>query len=185
MTTRRLLATVAATLLLSACHPEIPHPYAGPERFLCCNLHYEKLEASDLNAQVGTLVPFGTRVQIIRVRKNRVEFQPVGHPPIALEYRYGRKTQPFETYIQQIFVDEDPHAKLRRARTGSKRVKAIEEGAVEVGMTRDQVLMSVGYPPAHRTPSLESREWHYWSTRWGGEYSVFFGDDDRVTRVAH
>jgi hypothetical protein len=182
MSIRRLLLAAAA-LLVSACHPEIPHPYAGTDRYLCCNVHYEKLEASDLNAQVGTLIPYGTRVHIIRVRKNRVEFQPEGHPQLVLEYRYGRRTQPFETYIQQMFVDEDPRAKLRRSRLPKGRLKAIEEGTVEPGMTRDQVLMAIGYPPAHRTPALASREWHYWTTRWGGEYSVFFGDDERVARV--
>lgn len=184
MPTRYLLLTLAA-LALAACHPDIPHPYTGTGRYLCCNMHYEKLEASDLNAQVGTLIPFGTKVQIVRVRKDMVEFQPEGHPNISLVYRYGRKYQPFDTYVQQIFLDQDPRAQLRRSRTSSKRVKAIEEGTVEVGMTRDQVLMAIGYPPAHRTPALSSREWHYWTTRWGGEYTVFFDDHDRVTRVTH
>jgi hypothetical protein len=181
-TPRLLLLAVTVGALAAACHPVVPHPWAGTDRYLCCNLHYEKLKTSDLNPTVGTLVPFGTKVTIIQVRKDQVEFQPVGHPTITLDYHWGRKTQPFETYLQEIFVDEDPHAKLRRAKVPAKRINAIDEGRVEVGMTRDQVLMAIGYPPAHETPSLQSREWRYWRTRWDG-YSVFFDDNDRVMRV--
>jgi hypothetical protein len=36
-------------------------------------------------------------------------------------------------------------------------------------MTRDQVLMAVGYPPADRTPSLEATSWTY-----GGDSSAAF-----------
>ena len=32
----------------------------------------------------------------------------------------------------------------------------ITQGVVVPGMTRDQVLMALGYPPAHETPSLDS-----------------------------
>jgi hypothetical protein len=58
---------------------------------------------------------------------------------------------------------------------------AIEQGTVEPGMTRADVLMALNYPPASRTPSLDASEWHYWHNRWK-EYVVVF-DGDRVARV--
>jgi len=48
-------------------------------------------------------------------------------------------------------------------------------------MTREEVIMAIGYPPAHRTPSLSQPEWHYWKDRWH-EYTVVF-EGDRVARV--
>jgi outer membrane protein assembly factor BamE (lipoprotein component of BamABCDE complex) len=60
-------------------------------------------------------------------------------------------------------------------------VKLIEQAQVEPGMTRDEVLMSLGYPPAHRTPSLDSPTWTYWANRWA-TFEVYF-DGDRVSRV--
>jgi hypothetical protein len=48
-------------------------------------------------------------------------------------------------------------------------------------MTRDQVLMSLGYPPAHRTPSLSASTWTYWQNRWVTMVVAFEGD--RVSRV--
>ena len=66
------------------------------------------------NWQAGTKVPFGTRVHIERVRRGSIEFTPEGHPTITLIYKYGDKTTPFDTYLDQLFVDTDPHTKLRK-----------------------------------------------------------------------
>jgi outer membrane protein assembly factor BamE (lipoprotein component of BamABCDE complex) len=79
----------------------------------------------------------------------------------------------------RLFVAEDPHAKLKKV--PAKTVKLIEQGAVEPGMTREQVLMALGYPPAHRTPALEASPWHYWQNRWHQFLVVF--DGTRVVRV--
>ena len=49
-------------------------------------------------------------------------------------------------------------------------------------MTRDQVILSLGYPPTHRTPSLREREWTYWYNRWV-TYKVVFGDSGKVADV--
>ena len=48
-------------------------------------------------------------------------------------------------------------------------------------MTKAQVLMAIGYPPAHETPSLDSPQWTYWRNRWD-RFQVFF-DGDKVARV--
>ena len=110
-----------------------------------------------------------------------------------------------DQYLNRIFLADDPHQKLRaemapppaakgkktakgsksaaaaQAEAEGKVVKLIEQAQVEPGMTRDEVLMSLGYPPAHRTPSLDSPTWTYWANRWA-TFEVYF-DGDRVSRV--
>lgn len=44
----------------------------------------------------------------------------------------------------------------------SEVVEAIKKGVVIEGMTRAQVIMAMGYPPEHKTPSIDSPEWLYW-----------------------
>ena len=44
---------------------------------------------------------------------------------------------------------------------------AIEQGDVVVGMTKDAVITSRGFPPAHRTASLKLDSWRYWENRFG------------------
>jgi len=40
----------------------------------------------------------------------------------------------------------------------------IKDGRLVEGMTKDQALIARGYPPRHRTPSLELNEWLYYET---------------------
>ena len=59
--------------------------------------------------------------------------------------------------------------------------QAIEHAQVVPGMTRDEVLMSIGYPPAHRTPSLESPAWTYWQN--AVDTFVVSFDGNKVSQV--
>jgi len=59
---------------------------------------------------------------------------------------------------------------------------AIESGAVKVGMSKDAVIVSRGYPPAHKTPSLKSSSWLYWNTKWD-KIRVDFDSKGKVSRI--
>ncbi len=189
MLRRSLPTALALTALLAACRgPAVPNPMTGETRYLCCNMHYEKPDISDVNYLKGTLIPFGTRVQVLEVRKNSVKFQPAGHPTITLVLRYGKEAITMDQYLDRIFVREDPHTKLPRPGKDKKQAaaaertrKLIEEATVEPGMTKDEVLMTLGYPPVHRTPSLSAPMWTYWANRWA-TFEVYF-DGDKVARV--
>jgi hypothetical protein len=187
----RRVATVCALVLAAACKgPTVPHPMTSESRYLCCNMHYEKTEISDVNYLKGTVIPLGTRVQILEVGRRSVKFQPAGHPPITLVQKYGKDTQGFDQYLDRIFLRDDPRNNLPKLGKSAKPAqtkdverirKDIESGVVEAGMTKEQVIMAIGYPPAHRTPSLDAPQWTYWANRWA-TFEVFF-DGDRVSRV--
>jgi hypothetical protein len=189
----RLLILVTLLSGAVACKgPVVQSPLTGQTRYLCCNLRYEGSVITDNPYQVGTLIPVGTRVEIIEVRTDRVRFRPEGHPEITLVEKYGRKELPFDQFVSRIFVETDPRTRLARSapprgkRRGQKaaspsRLELVEAGVVEPGMTRDEVIMTIGYPPAHRTPSLDQPEWHYWKNRWD-QFTVVF-EGDRVARV--
>jgi outer membrane protein assembly factor BamE (lipoprotein component of BamABCDE complex) len=49
-------------------------------------------------------------------------------------------------------------------------------------MTRDQVIMSLGYPPTHRTASLQDAEWTYWYNTWV-TYKVVFNAAGKVDNI--
>lgn len=182
---RSILLRLAALAFATGCvgGPKVESPLTGQYRYTCCNLRYEKPQITDVNYQVGAIIPYGTRVQILEVKKNAVRFQPDGHPEMTLVYRHGRKALPFEQYLDRLFLDHDPRPKGKATKASAKSAKLIEQGVVEPGMTRDEVLKAVGYPPAHRTPSLDSPVWTYWRNRWESYFVYFDGDKvDRVTR---
>lgn len=188
---------LVATLTLAACKgPSVPSPLVGQTRYTCCNMHYEKAKFDDTNYQKGALLPYGTPVQIIEVRKNSVTFQPTGHPQLTLIERWGRDTLSMDEFMNRLFLTEDPRTRRTTAAPAGKKKdkraaepsekgesarKNIEQGIVTEGMTRQQVLTALGYPPAHRTPSLDASAWTYWENRWV-TFVVYF-DGDRVSRV--
>ena len=50
-------------------------------------------------------------------------------------------------------------------------------------MTREQVLMAIGYPVASENPSLDAPTWRYWRDSWS-EYQVNFDEKGLVKTVA-
>jgi hypothetical protein len=48
-------------------------------------------------------------------------------------------------------------------------------------MRKSAVIVALGYPPKHKTPSLEANQWRYWSSRFGS-FLVHF-QDDKVSQI--
>jgi hypothetical protein len=57
----------------------------------------------------------------------------------------------------------------------------ILRGEAGVGMSREAVIMALGYPPSHKTPSLEGEVWTYWRNRFS-TFVVEFGNG-KVVRI--
>jgi hypothetical protein len=153
----------------------------GQVFFLCCNLRYDpaKPEITDTIAAQGTMVPFATRVEVQKVTRDTVVFTPAGHPAITLDYEHGGRLS-FDTYLSRLFVTEDPRLKLKKV--PARQVKQVEKATIVPGMSRDQVLLAVGYPPADRTPALEAMTWTYGDGAGSDAFVVYF-DGDRVSSV--
>src|SRR5262249_15469042 len=138
---------VLATALVTACASReraVADPRVGHAFYLCCNLHYDKPEITDANYTQGSLVPFATRVEIVQVNRQGVVFKPAGHTPLTLDYRHGSRAA-FDQYLNHLFVADDPRLKLRKV--PARQVKLMESGTVTPGMSKEQVLMTLGYPP--------------------------------------
>jgi hypothetical protein len=188
----RITRLMAGALVLAAgCwHPRahVPHPLDNQVRYLCCNLHYDKPEITDMNFLHGKVIPFGTRVQIRKVDADRVEFETPGHPKISLVLKQGAGELTMDQYLDRIFLVDDPYTRLPKLPDDGKAAaevdrmrRLLEEGDVTIGMTRDQVLTAIGYPPAHRTPRLDAAMWTYWVDP-EDTFEVYF-EGDRVSRV--
>jgi hypothetical protein len=80
-----------------------------------------------------------------------------------------------------MIVPQDP--KERIAGWPSTAREAIELGRVALGMTKEQVIVAIGYPPAHATPSTDAPRWKYWYDT-HGTYDVVWDDAGRVRDVA-
>ena len=179
------LLGVLVVALLAACSTHSQRSIAdqrvGKVFFLCCNVHYDphKPEITDAIPSQGALIPFGTRVEVQKVTRDSVRFEAASHPPITLSYDHGGRGQSFETFLGRLFVSDDPRLKLKKV--PARQVKLMEKSTVAPGMSRDQVLMALGYPPGDHTPLLESNTWTYLSGP--GQALVVYFDGSRVSSV--
>ena len=159
--------------------PELLREYASRSLVTCCNIHYETQAINDANYYVGATLPLGTPVQVQSVTDDSVTFLGDGHT-LTLTHQYGKDQEPMRQYLDKILVADDPKA---RVATYSRAVQdAIRDSRVERGMTREQVILAIGYPPTHRTPSIDASEWLYWYNHWV-TYKVQFGPDGKVANV--
>ncbi len=60
--------------------------------------------------------------------------------------------------------------------------EGIRAGRAIVGMTRQGVMIALGYPAKHRTPSTDLNTWVYWKGRFN-VLTVNFGQDGKVASV--
>jgi hypothetical protein len=152
--------------------------YRNRTLYTCCNIHYESFVINDANYHVGQLLPIGTPVRVTGAGNHWVKFQVAGGQ-LKLMQEYGTN-EPFREYLNKILVPDDP--RIRLASFPLDVQQAIIQGRVERRMTREQVIMAVGYPPTHRTSSIASDQWTYWYSRFR-TYGVIFGEDGKVSQV--
>ena len=159
--------------------PELLREYASRSLVTCCNIHYETQEINDANYYVGSTLPLGTPALVQGVTDDSVTFLAAGHT-LTLYHQYGKDQESMRQYLDKTLVADDP--KVRVATYPRAVQDAIRDGRVERGMTREQVILSLGYPPTHRTPSTDASEWTYWYNHWV-TYQVQFGPDGKVANV--
>jgi hypothetical protein len=174
-----LLGLLAVVGCKASMPPEVLQSYQARTLFTCCNIHYEGDEISDANYWVGSTLPAGTPVQVVAAGRNSVTFDAEGRK-LTLVHQYGKDQESMQQYLDKVFVGSDPRGTI--ATYSRSAQDAIREGRVERGMTKEQVLASVGYPPVHRTTSTSMNEWLFWYNRWV-TYKVQFDDSGKVTNV--
>ncbi|MDM0113365.1 cell envelope protein SmpA [Variovorax sp. J22R133] len=181
----RRLAMVAtfASLAMSAAHAQRPTPPQGPliQGYLCCNLRTTGKKITDINYDESgkSMLPLGTPVSITSYDFRSVEIDVKGKGTQRLMNDYSRdlKAAPF---AQRYVLKDDP--KLKLATFSEATRQAIEAAKVIPGMTREQVVMSVGYPVTSENPDFNAKVWRFWLDSWT-EFQVVFDDSNVVKSV--
>ncbi len=178
---QRLVPALAAAVLLAAsggaAAQKLSFPYEG---YLCCNLLNDGGWVNDINYRSDRkqLLAAGTPVKASGFGRYRVQVQIDGKK-LAIGNDYSRAVG-MDDFARRYIVERDPRPALEGF--APKVREAIAAMKLMRGMTREQVLMSVGYPPAHYTPDLDAPLWRYWADS-GSEFQVFWGNDGKVDQV--
>jgi len=163
-----IAAVLAASAATASAADQLPDPAEG---YLCCNMRTDGHWISDINydASGKHVIPAGTPVKATGFGRWRVLVEVDGVKE-ELGNDYSRDLD-MTAFARRYVVAEDPTKKLARA--PAKVREAVKTARVTKGMTREQVLMAVGYPVSRSTPRLEADTWHFWLTS-RGEFQVHF-----------
>ena len=155
-------------------NPEFPR-----QGYACCNLRYDGDWISDSNHAELPMVAAGTPITVMGYGKNRANIDVQGKP-MRLGHDDGRDQESLDAWVNKLIVNEDPRPRIS---TYPATVQAaIRAGKVMRGMTREQAIAAVGYPPTNENKSLDSPIWRMWNSR-RGEYQLNFGPDWRITSI--
>ncbi len=137
-------------------------------------------EISCLNIQHGGFIPIGTVIEPLGTdnypERIRFKVKSTGRE-YAILFKEAYRLCTMRDYIANTFAVENPLDKLPSASDRDKKIRErIIRGEVVPGMTRDQVELAYGPPPAVRTPDKRNETWIYWRAE-NQQIRVIFRDD--------
>lgn len=176
--THRWIPLAAAAALLAAAASAVAQP--KPSGYLCCNMRSDGRWISDSNyLESGKFtLPLGTPLKVTDYGRWRAMVEIDGQTQ-ALGNDYSRDLA-MPDFARRYVVADNPA--LRLAGFPEDIRQAIQSSRVMRGMTREQVLMALGYPISSENPHLDARTWKYWL--WTTQpFTVHFGDDGLVAAL--
>lgn len=126
------------------------------------------------------LIPRCTPVMIDEMTRTRVLFTVLStKKQYEYLFEYDRISGTQFDHLNRIFSTSCDAAKVEAMSEIDR--KGIRQAEVLPGMSKDAVILAVGYPPHHATPSLDADRWTYWRSRVNKFVVVF--DGGKVDRI--
>ncbi len=144
-------------------------PVAGQEYYVRHTFMYEKGVHLATNYWRGMLVPINAMVHLISIGDKSMILRLESGETVKVENVTEYTRCDISTIARRMLSRKPvPIERFDKATTD-----AIRNGVLRFGMTKEQVIMARGYPPAHETPSLDFDTWKYWSNRFAFHTIVF------------
>lgn len=162
--------------------------YEGKKLFLQNNIHAQQgprdskaSYANWTNPGYGHFIlPVNSAVEFGRYHRGLIVKNLADGRKIFFEYSERNMGMSVSQYIELIASPQ----KVKLNRLSIIDQKGIKEGKAYSGMTKNGVRIALGYPAAHKTPSLESNTWIYWRNRFKS-MAVQFDDNHKVINSDH
>lgn len=148
-------------------------PVIGQEYYLRHGLKFEGDEWNTTNYWRGTFLPINTKVKLVALDAKDMVLRVTGTGEAVKVKNVLKYSRVDLATIAARMLSPKPIS-LEKFDRPTKA--AIESGILTLGMTREQVVMTRGYPPGHETPSLDLNRWKYWSNRFVTQTIEFSND---------
>ena len=167
------ICLLLSVFLLASCSnmfKVVPSKWAGKEAYTLHGFHYEKNRHMTTNYMRGTYVPPGTKVKVLSVSSKAANLDLGGNTvEIVNIEKYTNKN--IEGILDRMLSEKAFVPAM------SEQFKVnLKTGQASIGMTKDEVITCIGYPPAHSTYQLSSQVWKYWFSRFDTKDLIFEGE---------
>jgi len=151
------------------------------------NIHIQQKSTHNITAHCANwtgpfaghrIIPPNTKIKILPWRKGFILVKIDTGQKIKFIFSSKYMAMDKEKYIDTIFSFN----KVSLDGLSSLDLKGVEQGKALKGMSRQGVMTALGYPAAHKTPSLNEREWIYWTNRFATK-AVTFDKSGKVSGV--
>lgn len=155
---------------LSACKKSMdstvsPFPASmqiGQTYYSQVTMQHEKWRYRTSNYRRGFLLPVNTAVTLVSVEGKHITVKLVdANQELLIENVEKHTNEDVYTAFDKLFSKQ----KINLSKFTKKEQKQIGLGKATKGMSKKAVLVAIGYPPITKTPSLELKQWRYWSSR--------------------
>ena len=176
-----LVLAVAFSVAVPAVAADIDYPLIGQSPvYTLVNLHPDepRQRLYSVNYQQPGLIPLCTKVKLESLDKRKLTFRVLDKDR---EYEYIFHNSLRESIPKHLdrYFGKKCEPKLESLSEVDR--KGVQSGSVLPGMTKRGVILAIGYPPEHATPSLDSDTWTYWKNRFGKMQVHFTGN--KVTEI--
>ncbi len=165
---------------LAACRsgpaPDSTAPPKGTALFTQFTLQQEQDRFRTTNYRRGLLLPINSEVTFLAMNSREIEVEvKASGRRLVIENVPKHTGESTGQAFRKLFADKP----VDLSRFSDAERTAIRAGLAERGMSRDAVIAALGYPPAVGTPTLDSKAWKYWDSRFT-TFDVLFDDAGRV-----
>ena len=120
---------------------------------------YAEYTIYSTNYNNGTLLPLNSEVKITYLDRNVIFFE-YNNKVFALKRTNHSKHISLEGIFKRTFATE----KISLEKYDASTQHSILNAEVKQDMSKDAIILSRGYPPEHRTRTLDANTWYYWSS---------------------
>jgi hypothetical protein len=140
-------------------------PVVGEQYYMRHCLRYEAgkpWETTNYWTDISSLVPINAKVTLTSLGSKSMQIRIEKTNQVLTIENKEKYSQKDMATIAKNMLTRQP---VPIEKFDEKTAKNIANGVLALGMTKEQVVMTRGYPPGHKTPSLDIDRWTYWSSR--------------------
>lgn len=188
MKARWLLALLLGSIIVACCSCESSQSFgkkADDGLYTRYNLHFisekgmNKASYANWTEWPGhDMLPYNSKIRLEGLG-SRIHIKDVNtNRRIVMEFHSGRMAMSAREYVNLI-TSPTP---VSYEGLSDVDQQGIQAGKAIAGMSKQGVMIALGYPAKHRTPSTDGNVWVYWKGR-HDSYAVEFDDSGKVAAI--